>query len=307
MTLFQGGAAEGRAPADAEHCGSRSIRNAMTVDVEDFFQVQAFAGSISRNSWDDFPRRVEANTEKVLGLFAEAGVSGTFFTLGWVAERHPALVRRIVEQGHELASHGYAHVQVHQQHRDEFRADVRRTKRLLEDVSGAAVKGYRAASFSIGATTLWALPILAEEGYRYSSSIYPVVHDLYGMPEAPRFMFRPAGAGLAEIPMTTCALMGRNIPCSGGGYFRLLPYGISRWAIRRVNVRDRQPAIFYFHPWEVDPDQPRVPGVGWKSRLRHYLNLSRMEPRLRRLLADFAWSRMDRVFLDAPIEQVAQA
>ncbi len=272
------------------------ISNAMTVDVEDFFQVQAFAGCIARDGWDGFPRRVEANTDKALALFDEAGVKATFFTLGWVAERHPKLVRRIVEQGHELASHGYAHFQVHAQTPEEFRADVRRTKAVLEDVGGVAVKGYRAASFSIGAKTLWALPILAEEGYHYSSSIYPVVHDLYGMPDAPRFMFQPPGANLSEIPMTTLAAFGRNFPCSGGGYFRLLPYTVSRWAFRRVNLKDRRPGIFYFHPWELDPDQPKVSGAPLRSRVRHYLNLGRMEHRLRRLLRDFSWGRMDRIF-----------
>jgi len=273
------------------------IRNAMSVDVEDFFQVQAFAHCVDRAQWENFPRRVERNTERVLALFAEAGVCATFFTLGWVAERHPALVRRIVAQGHELASHGYAHVPVYEQSPEEFRADVRRTKRLLEDIGGVEVKGYRAASFSMTERTLWALDELAEEGYRYSSSIYPVVHDLYGMPEAPRFAFRPRGGEFLEVPLTTVAAFGRNFPCSGGGFFRLLPYRISRGALRRVNARDRQPCVFYFHPWEVDPGQPRMVGASLKSRFRHYLNLDRTERRLRRLLGDFAWGRMDEVFL----------
>jgi polysaccharide deacetylase family protein (PEP-CTERM system associated) len=273
------------------------IRNAMTVDVEDFFQVQAFADCVDRASWDDRPRRVEANTDRVLGLFAEAGVKATFFTLGWVAERHPSLIRRIVDGGHELASHGYAHVPVFEQTPEQFRADVARTKALLEDAGGVNVRGYRAASFSIGAKNLWALDVLASEGYEYSSSIYPVVHDFYGMPEAPRFAHRPGGRAFLEIPLSTTMMFGRNLPCSGGGYFRLLPYAASRWALRRVNARDRQPAIFYFHPWEIDPAQPRVAGARLKSRLRHYLNLGRMEARLRRLLADFSWDRMDRVFL----------
>ena len=278
---------------------SGGICNAMTVDVEDFFQVQAFAGCIDRSDWESFPRRVEVNTEKVLGLFAEARVSATFFVLGWVAERHPGLIRKIVAEGHELASHGFAHIPVYEQSAVEFRSDVRRTKQMLEDTGGVPVQGYRAASFSIDANTLWALDVLAEEGYAYSSSIYPVAHDLYGMPSAPRFAFHPKRNRFLEIPMTTLSMLGRNFPCSGGGYFRLAPYPVSRWALRRVNERDRQACIFYFHPWEVDPEQPRPHGAPLKSRIRHYLNLRRMEGRLRYLLKDFTWGRMDQVFLNA--------
>jgi polysaccharide deacetylase family protein (PEP-CTERM system associated) len=285
-----------RPPAGTAAAPAR-IRNAMTVDVEDYFQVQAFASCVDRSSWDGRPRRVEQNTDRILALFGEAGVVATFFTLGWIAERHPGLVRRIVAQGHELASHGYAHVPVHEQTPEAFRADVRRTKALLEDVGGVPVRGYRAASFSIGARTLWALDLLAEEGYDYSSSIYPVVHDLYGMPEAPRFACRLGGGKLLELPMTTLSFAGRNFPCSGGGFFRLLPYAVSRWALRQVNRRDRQPGIFYFHPWELDADQPRFAEAPLKSRFRHYLNLRRMEARLRQLLGDFHWGRMDHVFL----------
>ena len=289
------GAQAPRVAVPAERLGT--LRNAMTVDVEDFFQVQAFAGQVGRDAWENFPERVVGNTERVLQLFASAGVTATFFTLGWVAERHPELVRRIVAQGHELASHGFAHVPVHEQTADEFRADVRKTKRLLEDAAGVAVKGYRAASFSIGSRTLWALDVLAEEDYAYSSSIFPIRHDFYGMPGAPRFAFRPRGDRFLEVPMTTVAALGRNLPCSGGGYFRLLPYAVSRWALQQVNARDRQPCIFYFHPWEIDPDQPRIAGAAIKSRLRHYLNLRKMEGRLARLLRDFRWARMDQVFL----------
>jgi len=273
------------------------LRNAMTVDVEDYFQVQAFARTIDRASWETWPRRVEANTNRVLDLFGERGVKATFFTLGWIAQRHRGLVHRIVAEGHELASHGMAHFPVFDQTPEQFRADVGQTKKLLEDIGGVSVKGYRAASFSITKATLWALPILAEEGYLYSSSIYPVVHDFYGMPDAPRFAFRPQPNGITEVPLTTVSLFGRNFPCSGGGYFRLLPYALSHWAYRRVNARDQKPGIFYFHPWEVDPDQPRPPGLPLKSRLRHYVNLKRMEPRLRHLLGDFAWTRMDQLFL----------
>jgi len=274
------------------------ICNAMTVDVEDFCQVQAFASCIDRGEWEGLPRRVEMNTEKVLGLFSEARVSATFFVLGWVAERHPGLIRKIVAEGHELASHGYDHIRVHEQSAVEFRSDVRRTKQLLEDTAGVPVHGYRAASFSIGANTLWALDVLAEEDYKYSSSIYPVAHDLYGMPSAPRFAFHPRDDRFLEVPMTTLSLFGRNFPCSGGGYFRLVPYSISRWALHRVNERDLEACVFYFHPWEIDPAQPRAHGAPLKSRVRHYVNLRRMESRLRCLLRDFTWGRMDRVFLD---------
>jgi polysaccharide deacetylase family protein (PEP-CTERM system associated) len=269
----------------------------MTVDVEDFFQVQAFAGCVERSSWDGMPRRVEANMDRILALFSEAGITATFFVLGWIAERHPGLIHRIVAQGHELASHGYAHIPVHEQTPEAFRSDIGRTKKLLEDIGGVPVRGYRAASFSIGASTLWALDVLAEAGYDYSSSIYPIVHDHYGMPDAPRFAFRSGDSSILEFPMTTLPLLGRNLPCSGGGYFRLLPYAVSRWALRRVNKRDRRPCIFYFHPWEIDPDQPRLAAAPLKSRVRHYLNLGRMEARLRHLLVDFEWGRMDHVFL----------
>jgi polysaccharide deacetylase family protein (PEP-CTERM system associated) len=271
--------------------------NGLSIDIEDWFQVQAFADRFDRGCWDSLPSRVEANTERVLGVFAEAGVHGTFFTLGWVAERFPGLVRRIVAGGHELASHGMEHVRVDAQTPEQFGADVARTKALLEDVGGVAVSGYRAASFSMGARTPWAHAVLAGAGYRYSSSIYPIRHDIYGMPDAPRFRFRPDGAnGLVELPITTVQAGGRTWPCGGGGYFRLLPYALSRWAMRRVNARDGQPCIFYFHPWEVDPGQPRQTGLRLKTRVRHYTNLERMEGRLRRLLRDFAWDRVDRAF-----------
>lgn len=277
---------------------SGSICNAMTVDVEDYFQVQAFAGCIPRSAWNEMTSRVEANTERILTLFSERGTKATFFVLGWVAERHRHLIRRIVAEGHELASHGFAHIPVHEQAPDTFRSDVARTKALLEDTGGVPVKGYRAASFSIDQRTPWAFDVLAEAGYEYSSSVFPIVHDFYGMPDAPRFLFRPGSGRITEIPMTTFSLWGRNLPCGGGGYFRLLPYRASRWALRRVNSRDRQPSIFYFHPWEIDPEQPRVARAApLKSRIRHYLNLSKTEARLRRLLTDFKWGRMDQVFL----------
>ena len=274
------------------------LTNAMTVDVEDYFQVSAFEPYIAREQWEQWPRRVEHNTNRILDLFAECGVKATFFTLGWVAERHPALVRRMVAEGHELASHGYAHIRATQQTPEEFREDVGRTKALLEDLGGVAILGYRAASYSIGAGNLWALAELEQAGYRYSSSIYPIRHDLYGMPEAPRFAFHPENAlALLEVPVTTVTAFGKTLPCGGGGWFRLWPYALSRWALRRVNQQDGQSGLFYFHPWEIDPEQPRPSGINLKTRVRHYLNLHRMEERLRPLLRDFRWDRMDRVFL----------
>lgn len=272
------------------------LRNAMTVDVEDYFQVQAFAHCIDRRDWDQFPRRVDQNTNRILDQFANADVKATFFTLGWVAKRFPALVRRIVADGHELASHGWDHTRVDTQDPEAFRADIRRTKALLEDTGGVQVNGYRAATFSIGARNMWAFPILRQEDYVYSSSINPIRHDLYGIPDAPRMPFRPEPDGVMEIPMTTVRLLGRNWPCSGGGYFRLLPTILYRTGLKRVNARDRQPGIFYFHPWEIDADQPRIPNAGWKSRLRHYTNLSRMEGDLDGILRDFDWGRMDQVY-----------
>jgi polysaccharide deacetylase family protein (PEP-CTERM system associated) len=275
--------------------------NAMTVDVEDYFQVSALEPYIERDHWDTIPRRVDANTDRILDLFSRRGIRATFFTLGWVAERHPELVRRIVDEGHEIASHGYAHKRVTHQSPAEFRQDVVRAKSMLEDIAGQAVQGYRAPSYSIGATTLWAHDVLEAAGYRYSSSVFPIRHDLYGMPEAPRFPFYPGGRAdatrLLEIPVTTVRLAGRAWPCGGGGYFRLLPYETFKWALGRVNRHDRQPSVFYFHPWEIDPGQPRVRQAKLKARFRHYVNLSRMENKVARLLDDFAWDRMDQVFL----------
>lgn len=271
----------------------------MTVDVEDYFQVQAFARHIDRSAWDSFDCRVERNTDLILGLFEEAGARATFFTLGWVAERYPDLIRRIVAQGHELASHGFEHIRADTQTADQFRGDVRRTKAILEDLGGVAVNGYRAATFSIGPSNQWAYEVLAEEGYRYSSSIYPVRHDLYGMPDAPREPHYPRGRdGVIELPMTTLRLGQRNYPCSGGGYFRLLPYAVSRWQMRYINRNEGMPCIFYFHPWEVDPEQPRQHGVGAKTRFRHYIGLSRMERRLKRMLRDFSWTSMADVYAE---------
>ena len=275
-----------------------AITNAMTIDVEDYFQVSALAPYIAREQWDSRECRVESNVDRILLMLDEHQTAATFFTLGWVAERYPHLVRRIVEAGHELASHGYGHQRASELSEAEFSADIGSAKKLLEDLSGQEVKGYRAPSFSIGEGNLWAFDCLERAGYRYSSSIYPIRHDHYGMPDAPRFAHQ-VRAGLLELPVTTARFFQRNWPASGGGYFRLLPYPVSRWLLQKVNELDRQPAIFYFHPWEIDAGQPRVPGISAKTRFRHYLNLQHTEGRLRRLLADFRWGRMDEVFLGA--------
>jgi polysaccharide deacetylase family protein (PEP-CTERM system associated) len=277
--------------------GPSTVINAMTVDVEDYFQVSAFEPHLNRALWDDHPCRVEGNTDRILDLFGTHNVRGTFFTLGWVAERYPALVRRIVDNGHELASHGWEHVRVNTQTPAEFRVDATRTRKKLEDISGQAVKGYRAASYSIGASESWAWQELAEAGYRYSSSIVPVRHDHYGIPGAPRFAFHAIDGKLLEIPITTVALAGRNFNCGGGGWFRLFPYAFSRWAMNRVNLAEGQSGIFYFHPWEIDPEQPRPEGLGLKTRFRHYLNLHLTYGRLEQLMSDFKWGRMDEIFL----------
>ncbi|MEO8748387.1 MAG: XrtA system polysaccharide deacetylase [Rhodanobacter sp.] len=275
------------------------IVNAMTVDVEDYFQVAAFENCIRREDWANWPIRVEDNTRRVLELFARRSVHATFFILGWVAERFPSLVRDIGAAGHEIASHGFGHERVTTLSHGEFRESITRTKSLLEDLSGTAVVGYRAPSYSIGPGTLWAHEELHRAGYRYSSSIVPMQHDLYGMPEAPRFAFLAEPSGLLEIPVTTVRRGGRNWPCGGGGYFRLLPYALFRQGLRRVNRQEQRSGVFYFHPWEVDPRQPRVPGATPKNRVRHYLNLARTVPRLERLMRDFRFDRMDRVFLDS--------
>ncbi|MEJ7926544.1 XrtA system polysaccharide deacetylase [Sphingobium sp. AN641] len=270
------------------------MQNALSVDVEDWFQVGAFERTISRADWDGLSHRVERNTDAVLALFDEAGVKATFFTLGWVAERYPALMRRIVAAGHELASHGYDHARVFTFTPEQFRADLARARGLLEDASGQAVTGYRAPSFSIDARTPWAHPILAEQGYAYSSSVAPIKHDHYGWPQSPRFAWKPVpDADFIELPVTTAKWRGRTLAAGGGGFFRLLPYAFSRWAITQVNDEAQRPAIIYFHPWEIDPDQPRVADAPLRSRLRHYTNLRAMAPKLRRLTRDFAWGRVD--------------
>jgi len=273
-----------------------TITNALTIDVEDYFQVSAFAPYIRRDDWERRECRVERNVARILELLEAHSTRATFFTLGWVAQRYPSLVKAIVAGGHELASHGYGHQRVSDLDARAFREDLVRAKGLLEDLGGVEIKGYRAPSFSIGSGNLWAFDTLAETGHRYSSSIYPIQHDHYGMPDSPRFAYA-VGSGVLEVPVTTLRMGKRNLPSSGGGYFRLLPYAVSRWMLQRVNRDDRQAAIFYFHPWEIDADQPRIPGIDTKTRFRHYVNLARVEPRLQRLLADFRWGRMDDIFL----------
>jgi polysaccharide deacetylase family protein (PEP-CTERM system associated) len=275
------------------------ITNAMTVDVEDYFQVSAFEPHISKQQWDVLPHRVAANTNKILDLFAAHGVKATFFTLGWVAERYPELIKRIVAEGHELACHGYQHIRVTEQTPEQFRADVIKSKTILEDIGGTAVIGYRAASYSINTSNLWALDILQQLDFAYSSSIYPVQHDLYGIPDAPRFMYQPiAGQDFKEIPISTLRLGNKNRPCGGGGFFRLYPYAISKLAFQHLNQREQQACIFYCHPWEIDPEQPRQTGLSLKTRFRHYLNLNKMEQRITHLLNDFAWDTMANVFIN---------
>jgi len=272
--------------------------NALTIDVEDYFQVSAFAPHIPRGDWERMPCRVERNVDVILKLLDGGSAKGTFFTLGWVAERYPDVVRRIARAGHEVASHGYGHLRASDQTPEDFLQDITRAKRLLEDITGQQVKGYRAPSFSVGKSNPWAFECIRQAGYDYSSSVYPIRHDHYGMPDAPRFPYQPL-PGLTEVPVTTNQFFLTNVPTGGGGYFRLMPYVMSKWLIGRVNRVDGQPAMFYFHPWEIDPDQPRVDAAGWKSKFRHYINLHRTEHRLKRLLQDFRWDRVDRVFLGA--------
>lgn len=271
-----------------------SIVNGLSVDVEDWFQVGAFETVIPRSDWDGLALRVEDNVARILDLFAAAEVKATFFTLGWVAQRQPATIRRIVDAGHELASHGWDHARVFALDRARFADDIARARGVLEDAGGTAITGYRAPSFSIDARTPWAYDVLAEHGYTYSSSVAPVVHDHYGWRDAPRFAFCPLAASpLVELPVTTAMLGGRRLAAGGGGFFRVLPYAFTRWAIRQVNGEERRPAMFYFHPWEVDPDQPRVANAPLRSRLRHYTNLTRMAGKLGELLREFSWDRMD--------------
>jgi polysaccharide deacetylase family protein (PEP-CTERM system associated) len=279
-------------PIEAEQGGA--IVNGLSVDVEDWFQVGAFESVIERDDWNSLSDRVERNVREILDLFDEAQVKATFFALGWVAKRHGGLMREIVARGHELASHGWDHGRVFRMDRQTFAADISRARKVLEDASGVPILGYRAPSFSIDHRTPWAFMELVEQGYTYSSSVAPVTHDHYGWEDAPRFAFRPLPwAELVEIPVTTAVFAGKRLAAGGGGFFRVIPYGFTRWAIRQVNAREGRPAVFYFHPWEIDPGQPRVAGAPLKSRLRHYTNLDKMAGKLRQLVGEFAWGRMD--------------
>jgi polysaccharide deacetylase family protein (PEP-CTERM system associated) len=268
--------------------------NAFTVDVEDYFHVAALASAIPRDSWATCEYRVEASTEHLLALLAEHHVHGTFFVLGWVAERSPALIRRIAAAGHEIACHGFSHELVYRQSPESFRAETARSKRLLEDLIGERVRGYRAASFSVTRDSLWALDVLIDLGFEYDSSVFPIRHDRYGLPGAspePNRLAALSGRTLVEFPMSTASFLGVRVPVSGGGYFRILPYRLTRAALRQINHRLKRPFTFYLHPWELDPGQPRI-AVGWFSRFRHYTNLARCEGRLRRLLGEFAFTTM---------------
>jgi polysaccharide deacetylase family protein (PEP-CTERM system associated) len=270
------------------------IGNGLSVDVEAWFQVGAFEDVIARDSWAGLGDRVDRNVKEILALFDEAEVKATFFTLGWVAQRHGPLLREIAARGHELASHGWDHRRVFTMDRAEFADDIARARKAIEDAAGTRVTGYRAPSFSIDRRTPWAFMELAQQGYAYSSSVAPIQHDHYGWPEAPRFAFKPLPwAPLIELPVTTALFGGKRLAAGGGGFFRVLPYAFSRWAIRQVNRREGRPAVFYFHPWEIDPGQPRVAGAPLRSRLRHYTKLAQMAPKLRQLVHEFTWGRMD--------------
>lgn len=282
------------------------IRNALTIDVEDYFQVAALAEAVRREDWDSMEYRVEANTDRLLGLLDQYNTRATFFTLGWVAERSPELVRRIRAAGHEVASHGYSHQLIYNQTPDVFREETRRSKAILEDILGEPVTGYRAASYSITAQSRWALDILAEEGFTWDSSIFPVHHDRYGMPDAPRWPYRlktDNGHELAEFPLSTLKLPGYTLPIAGGGYFRLFPYWFSQWGLGSIN-RQGRPFVFYLHPWEVDPEQPRLE-VKWLSRFRHYNNLDVCEARLNKLLQRFDFAPMGEVLREAGVLEPA--
>jgi len=271
--------------------------NALTVDVEDYFHVQAFASVIRRDDWDAYPCRVERNTLRLLELFASRRVQATFFVLGWVAERCPRLVEAIRKAGHRIACHGYAHRVIYEGSESDFRNDVRRAKKTIEDITGIPVTSFRAPSYSITTRTLWALEILGEEGFEYDSSIFPIVHDTYGIPGAPRFPYVKAlrsGRQIKEFPPSTLRIFRRNIPVAGGGYLRLFPYTITAWAIRRLNDTEHQPAMVYLHPWEIDPEQPRI-SASWLSRFRHYQNLDSTQTKCEKLLDEFSWAPMEDV------------
>jgi polysaccharide deacetylase family protein (PEP-CTERM system associated) len=275
---------------------NRSVTHAMTVDVEDYYHVAAFAKVISPAEWDNWPSRVEANTNKLLQLFDDSNIKITFFILGWVAERYPELVKSIRKQGHEIASHGYSHQLIYTQTPDVFRSETIKSKQILEDLGQAPVIGYRAASYSITRKSLWALDTLAELGFTWDSSIFPTRHDNYGIPGSPEEPYRiitKNGAVLTEFPLTTAKVLGQSIPAAGGGYFRQYPYLLSRWLFERASLNQSKPQIFYLHPWEIDPDQPRVPNASWFSNFRHYTNLKRCLPRLEQMIKDFEFGTIN--------------
>ncbi|MBN7768871.1 DUF3473 domain-containing protein [Marinobacter daepoensis] len=284
------------------------IANALTIDVEDYFQVAALAEAVKQDDWSAMEYRVEANTDRLLGMFAEQDIKATFFTLGWVAERSPALVRRVLEAGHEVASHGYSHQLIYTQSPEVFREETRRSKQILEDITGVSVTGYRAASYSITSQSRWALDILAEEGFTWDSSIFPVHHDRYGMPGTPRWPHRlttDEGHELAEFPLSTLKFPGYTLPIAGGGYFRLFPYWFSQWGLGQIN-KQGQPFVFYLHPWEVDPGQPRL-DVKWFSRFRHYNNLDVCQARLDRLIHHFRFTTMSEVLIQQGVLKPSEA
>jgi polysaccharide deacetylase family protein (PEP-CTERM system associated) len=275
---------------------NKNIINALTIDVEDYFQVSAFSPYISRSNWENIECRVEKNIEVILEMLMRHGIKATFFILGWIAERYPSMVRKISSQGHEIASHGYGHERVTNLSKEDFLKDIKNSKRILEDISGTEVIGYRAPSFSIVEKNFWAFGLLADAGYRYSSSIYPIAHDHYGIPNFSRFPCK-IQENFLEVPISTLRILNKNLPSSGGGYFRLFPYFFSKWILNKFNEIEGKPVIFYFHPWELDFDQPRVFDVDLKTRFRHYVNISKMENRLDLLCNDFRWGRMDDIFL----------
>ncbi|MEM7401398.1 MAG: XrtA system polysaccharide deacetylase [Pseudomonadota bacterium] len=279
-----------------DHIQSSDCNNALTIDVEEYFQVSAFEKCIDRSKWSTLPSRVDRNINVILDVLDASNVKATFFILGWIAERHPKLIRKIHDNGHEIACHGLQHVRVNNQNIEQFKADVVQAKNILEDVISSSVKGYRAASFSINDKNIWALDVLKDNGFAYSSSINPIRHDLYGMPDAPRFPFKVKNDSILEIPISTVRMIGRNWPCGGGGFFRILPYKIFRAGLKKINQQEKKSAIFYFHPWEIDAEQPRVKNAPLKSSFRHYHNLHKTLPRLKVLLSDFNWGRVDQVY-----------
>ena len=289
-----------------------NLINALTIDLEDYFQVEAFASRINYNDWDNYPCHIEKNTKKILDILDFYQIKATFFCLGWIAKRYPLLIKTIAQKGHEIASHGYAHKPIYKQSPKEFREDIKRTKNILEDIIGKPVFGYRAPTYSITQKTLWALEILAEEGYKYDSSIFPIKHDLYGIPNAPRFPFvitfqRSNVQTFFEFPLTTLRILNINIPIAGGGYFRLFPYVFIKNALKYINIKEKKPFIFYLHPWELDPNQPRINHIPWRSRFRHYVNLNKAERKFKKILSDFKFcsileilnkSRLNQIFIN---------